>query len=141
MQSPKEPKEEQPEGNGPDVKGPAPAPSSAAPAWNPFRSRSKLTAPSEAEPAADSGGHQSTAGGSEPATAKPARPLPVVPTDHDILTSIPSDTIWNNMQQRASEGIPCVVTVSNPVCHVIGSFWGHVYTSQPSGFWLKGKLL
>ena len=55
--------------------------------------------PSEAEQAAGA------SGGNEAATARLARPPPAVPTDHDILTSLPSDTIWNNMQQHASEGI------------------------------------
>ena len=96
----KEGKGDKPEGTSAQDKGPAPAASAPAAAWNPFRSRAPLpTEPStsEAEPAA-------AAGGNKAATAKQARPPPAVPTDHEILTSLPSDKIWSNMQERASEG-------------------------------------
>ena len=102
VQSPvatKETPDEKAEGNGPADKGPAPAAASSSAAWSPFKSRSKSPPPSEAEQAAGASGRN------EAATARPARPPPAVPTDHDILTSLPSDTIWNNMQQHASEGI------------------------------------
>ncbi len=102
VQSPvatKETPNEKAEGNGPADKGPAPAAASSSAAWNPFKSRPKSPPPSETEQAAGA------SGGNEAATARPVQPPPAVPTDHDILTSLPSDTIWKNMQQHASEGI------------------------------------
>ena len=101
----KEIPDEKAEGNGPADKGPAPAAASSSAAWNPFKSRSKSPPPSETEQAAGA------SGGNEAATARPARPPPAVPTDHDILTSLPSDTIWDNMQQHASEGINLFLNV------------------------------
>ncbi len=98
-------------GNGPADKGSAPAAASSSAAWNPFKSRPKSPPPSEFDQAAGA------SGGKEAATARPARPPPAVPTDHDILTSLPSDTIWNNMQQHASEGITLFLSI-----HRLGLF-------------------
>ena len=97
--STKEVPDQKAEGNGPADAGPAPAAASSSAAWNPFKSRPKSPPLSETEQAAGA------SGGNETATVRTARPPPAVPTDHDILTSLPSDTIWNNMQQHASEGI------------------------------------
>lgn len=102
VQSPvatKEIPDQKAEDNGPTDKGPAPAAASLSAAWNPFKSRPKSPPPAEAEQAAGA------SGGNEAANARPAQPPLAVPTDHDILTSLPSDTIWNNMQLHASEGI------------------------------------
>ena len=97
-----------PEGSGPDGHGPAsntpettPTPSQPE-AWNPFKSRAKLPLPpgpmpSEEEAAGD--------GGKGPKAAMHGQPFIAVPSDQDILTSLPPDKIWGNMQQHASEGM------------------------------------
>ena len=107
--------ENKPEGSAPAGDGPAskspeathnPTPPQPQP-WNPFKSRARLPLPPEPEEEAAGDGGK----GSRP--AKHGRPFVAVPSDHEILTSLPPDKIWGNMQQHASEGTlnpnkPCV---------------------------------
>lgn len=90
-----------PAGNGPASSSPEATPNPTPPqpqAWNPFKSRAKLPLPPSDEEAAGDGGK-----GPKPATH--GRPFVAVPSDQEILTSLPSDKIWGNMQQHASEGM------------------------------------
>ena len=96
----------EPEGSGPAGDGPDSSSSETTPAppqpqaWNPFKSRAKVPVPPEPVPSEEDGD-----GGKRPKPAKHGRPFVAVPSDHEILTSLPSDKIWGNMQQHASEGM------------------------------------
>lgn len=96
----------EPEGSGPAGDGPDSSSSETTPAppqpqaWNPFKSRTKVPVPPEPMPSEEDGD-----GGKRPKPAKHGRPFVAVPSDHEILTSLPSDKIWGNMQQHASEGM------------------------------------
>ncbi|KAL3141541.1 Son of sevenless 1, variant 2 [Trebouxia sp. C0010 RCD-2024] len=92
----------QPSGSGPDPtdKGaPAPAPPQPA-AWNPFRAR-VTQAPEAEQHEEEVVGH----GREGPGAVKQGRPLVAVPSDQEILTSLPPDKIWEKMQQHASEAL------------------------------------
>lgn len=113
MQSPIATKAEdnESEGSGPAGDGPAndpksdptptPTPPQSQP-WNPFKSRSRNPLPSEPTQSEEEAAGD---GGKGPTPAKHGRPFVAVPSDQEILTSLPSDKIWENMQQHASEGI------------------------------------
>lgn len=92
-----------PAGDGPDSTSPEATPTPPQPqAWNPFKSRAKLPLPSEPMPCEE----EATGDGRKgPKPAKHGRPFAAVPSDHEILTSLPPDKIWGNMQQHASEGM------------------------------------
>ena len=91
-------------GDGPDSTSPQAAPTPPQPqAWNPFKSRAKLPLPAEPMPSEEDEAAGNGEKGSKP--AKHGRPFKPVPSDHEILTSLPADKIWGNMQQHASEGM------------------------------------
>ena len=75
----------------------APAPAQPQ-AWNPFKSQAKLPLPPEPMPSGEEELKQVEKG------APRRQPTAIVPSDHEILTSLPPDKIWENMQQHASEG-------------------------------------
>lgn len=111
MQSPVATKDDQdnkPEGSakGSTEKGPEPASAPAqTTAWNPFKSRARAPLPPEPMPTEEE--EENTGDGKKAnGKAKGGRSAVAVPSDHEILTSLPPDKIWGNMQQHASEGTP-----------------------------------
>lgn len=123
----------QPGGSGPEpaYRGtPAPTPPQAA-VWNPFKSKARVPQTPEAEQSEEEvvgDGRQGQG------AVKQGRPLVAVPSDQEILTSLPPDKIWDKMQQHASEGIgppPCLAppppcslmftTLANTCCCLVMS--------------------
>ncbi|KAL3155128.1 Son of sevenless 1, variant 2 [Trebouxia sp. C0009 RCD-2024] len=94
----------QPGGSGPEpaYRGtPAPTPPQAA-VWNPFKSKARVPQTPEAEQSEEEvvgDGRQGQG------AVKQGRPLVAVPSDQEILTSLPPDKIWDKMQQHASEAL------------------------------------
>ncbi|DBA77107.1 hypothetical protein WJX77_005031 [Trebouxia sp. C0004] len=126
----KETPDEKAEGSGPTDKGPARAAASSSAARNPFKS----PPPSETEQTVGA------SGGNETATTRPVQPPPAVPTDHDILTSLPSDTIWSNMQQHASEALGELRDgLRDALMLELGP--GEAFYQESSVVLLRGKLL
>ena len=124
MQSPvatKEDQDDQPEGGakGSTGKGPDPASSQAqTTAWNPFKSRARVPLPPEPMPIEEDE-QESGDGKKGDGRAKGRRSAVAVPSDHEILTSLPPDKIWENMQQHASEGMLSLHSVFRDTC----CFW------------------
>ena len=92
-----------PAGDGPDSNSPEATPPPTPPqpqARNPIQSKAQRPLPPAPMPSEEEAGD----GGKGPRHAKHGRPFVAVPSDHEILTSLPPDKIWGNMQQHASEG-------------------------------------